>query len=232
MKEFVEVDLYGAGTEQDPIRPNFNGEETKEGVSYSVMDKGDGTAVVRVTTETEALHTTITGLANVTVLNDSTAESKIKSLHPAANLENLDQPDKEMDAMMNAHAIQDVLLQEEIDQLLESDRNPWETVDDITDTATACRALVQSPTVGRQTLQDQELTLNNLLAKAEGRPNADELPRTTTAPNAGDMGPTEMSILMGENAAQADMREYAKGNKGKPWDGGETPPGNGNPQNQ
>lgn len=102
---------------------------------------------------------------------------------------------------------------------------------DALDTSTIARSVIQNQTVGRQVLQDQELTAMNKVAKAKGQDKADLLPKHTRADNDGELGQSALDILQGKNAAHQKMVDYAKGRNGQgpPWTDGESPPGKGSP---
>lgn len=95
--------------------PDLGGYETDGDVHYSVMDRGDGTCVVRVTFP-ESKYSGITGATATTELDDAAALSEIQAVHPNAILENLDQPDVEVDAMLDEFTVFDLLDDEEMDK--------------------------------------------------------------------------------------------------------------------
>lgn len=96
--------------------PDLGGYETDSDVRYSVMDRGDGTLVARVTAPATTM-SNITGASATTELTDADAQTALDAHRPGATLENLDQPDIEVDQELNAFAVSDVLDAEEQDRV-------------------------------------------------------------------------------------------------------------------
>ena len=267
MKNFIDTSFTTVTQNGETVRvPDLGGHETDSNVHYSVMDRGDGTCLVRVTAP-EATMASIEGATATTLVDDTQAGTGIRSLHPQAGHENLDVPDVEVDQELNQFSIGELLDEdeqntvaiiqtahreiprEEFRSLLGTHdaSNPFELVlntsalerADIVsqyglsipahvDTATAARAVVTTPTVGRQVLQDQELTALGKAAKAKGLNRASEITKNTRADNVGELGATSRAQLEGKNAEHQAMLDYVKGNTTvPPWDGDVNPPAKG-----
>lgn len=100
MKTWVETEVIGTGTDEDPFRPDLGPHDLDPDLRYSMMDRGDGTCLCRVA----GPPTKIKDIEQATVPNpqtDDQARTIIKEHHPDSDLENVDVPDPEVDAMLN-----------------------------------------------------------------------------------------------------------------------------------
>jgi len=141
LKSWVETELYENTVDFDTpmIIPNLGGYETDSDVNYSVMDKGDGTCLCRVAGPSAK----IKDIEQATIPNpqtDDQARAIIQEHRSDLALENIDVPDPEVDAMLEAER-----------------EDPTEV-----------RSDVQTPTVGRQVLQDQEFHAMQVVANHRG----------------------------------------------------------------
>lgn len=84
MKIWVRTSIIGAGTTEDPRRPDIPG-----GLPYSMVDLGDGTCVARVA----GPYAQVSALTPIT---DDEARTLIKGYNPSADLFNCDVPDPEL----------------------------------------------------------------------------------------------------------------------------------------
>lgn len=94
MKIWVETDIIGAGTDADPKRPDLSPHDRDPELGYSMMDKGDGTCLARVS----GPQLKIGGLT-ATKPNDTEAGTIITAKYPNFNLVNVDVPDSELDSI-------------------------------------------------------------------------------------------------------------------------------------
>lgn len=97
------------------------------------------------------------------------------------------------------------------------------------DTADVARSVISNQTMGFRTLQDQEVTAMNKVAKAKGLTRASELSNNTRSDMSGSMSDRTKRLLMGNHADHSDMMAYLKGNASPPWGTSETPPAKGSP---
>lgn len=248
--------------------PDFGGAETNDSVQYSVMDKGDGTCLTRVTADTTTMDT-ITSASTTTVFTDSQAKSALYDHRPQAFPENLDVPDIEVTNTLNTLSIGRILTKDEQTQarlILRWSRDlthaeqaailyqhdaisvpevvttttptqQREIIDSYSintvpahiDTATAARCVIQSPSVGTQVLQDQELTAMMKIAKAKGREKADELSQNTRSNTDGGLNDHAKAILQGKQTEHGEFLEYMKGNRSPPWNSTASAHANGRP---
>lgn len=109
MKAYIDTSLTTVTEDGEETQaPDLGGFETDGDVHYSVMDRGDGTCVARVT----AFPATMQGIKDASataVLTDDEAGSALMAHRPDATLENLDQPDVEVDDELDALSPSDVL---------------------------------------------------------------------------------------------------------------------------
>lgn len=109
MKHFIDTEFTTITQDGQETRvPDLNGYEADGDVQYSVMDRGDGTCLTRVTAPAETMDN-IVNATETTLLTDEEAEESLGENRERASLENLDQPDVEVDQMLNEHSIDDVL---------------------------------------------------------------------------------------------------------------------------
>jgi len=100
-KTWVETEITGSGTDEDPLRPDLGGYEDDPEIQYSMMDKGDGTCLARVA----GPQTKISNLTAPT-RTDSEARGIIQTHHPNSDLENVDVPDPELDGIAEGLGIE------------------------------------------------------------------------------------------------------------------------------
>lgn len=270
MKNFIDTEFTTVTQDGQETRvPDLGGVDGDSDVRYSVMDRGDGTCLVRVGAP-EAKMQTIVDASATSVVTDDNAESDLSANRPRATHENLDVPDPEVDALLNEHTHDEVLDSEEKLQIQITlgwsklsredrveilgqngyddpralvinedeatmqgivDSYPFEAFPSHLDTATVARAAVQLPSVGKQTLQDQEVTAMNKAAKAKSRTDCDKLSKNSFTENTGEIGPECKCILEGKNKEHCNMLDYVKGKAGTPWASGNNPPAVGQPEN-
>lgn len=109
MKEFIETSFTTVTEDGQETRvPDLGGYETNQNVQYSVMDKGDGTCMCRVTAPETTMEEMRSNSATTT-LQETEAEQKLSANRERATLENLDQPDVEVDEILNKHSIDELL---------------------------------------------------------------------------------------------------------------------------
>jgi len=137
MKAWIVTDLI---TISDPYEdyqgPDLGGHESDPGVFYSIMDRGNGTCLCRVAGSPSK----VKDIKRATVPNpqtDDQAREIIQEDHPNSDLENVDVSDPELDSMLEVEGL------------------------DPTDV----RSDVQTPTEGKQVLQDQELHVMEVVAQ-------------------------------------------------------------------
>ncbi|MDY6788498.1 MAG: hypothetical protein SVV03_00900 [Candidatus Nanohaloarchaea archaeon] len=113
MKRFVRTSVTGTGQEDDSRRPDLGGLEDDENVHYSMYDEepDDSVCMARVTAPAEKMKE-IERVGEVTVIDDEDARKVLKKHTPHADLENLDQPDVEVDEMINRQDPEQVLSEE------------------------------------------------------------------------------------------------------------------------
>lgn len=269
--QFTTVTENGAETNV----PDLGGEETDNAVQYSVYDRGDGTCLVRVTAPPTQM-SNITSASVTTEVTDDDVDADdtvpFSQTGQGPGLENLDQPDVEVDEELDQFSLSDVLDAEEFDRayiihnwtrgpLEREDRRAILTeynasdlrnllyvtteaerdaivqeygIDSLPgnlDTSTVARSVIQNQTVGRQVLQDQEVTALNKAAKVRGRERADEVSKHTRADMEGEMGHKCACMLKGRCTEHQEMLDYVKGRNGQgpPWTNDANPPAKGRP---
>lgn len=115
MKELIDTTFTTVTENEEQVRvPDLGGVETDSDVQYSVMDKGNGDCLVRATFPAGKYDDVVSA---GTVLSDEEADMVIKAHHPRSGLENLDQPDVEVDELLDEHDVTEVLDAEEQMQL-------------------------------------------------------------------------------------------------------------------
>ena len=267
MKKFIDTEFTTKVEDGEESRvPDLGGLEEDQDVRYSVMDRGDGTCLVRVTTYEDKMQKILED--KVTELVDEEAREEIEKQHPNSGLENLDQPDIEVDEEINKFGADEVLDTEEKlmarivhnwsglsrDQKQNVRRNyDYTDVRDLIhdmgeeelrefiekyeigeipehlDTSTLARSVVQKPTVGRQVLQDQEMTCMSKLARCKGLNRCDELTKNTQCDNEGELGRETKMCLKGCNENHEKMRRYVVKEEDSevPWENDSNPPAKG-----
>ena len=109
MKRFIDTEFTTVTeADQETRVPSLGGYETDDDVQYSVMDKGDGTCLVRATFP-EAKEDEIRNANVPTIVPEYEAEQQLDSNRERATLENLDQPDVEVNEILNKHSIDELL---------------------------------------------------------------------------------------------------------------------------
>lgn len=141
MKTWVRTECYNAGTSENPENlPDLGGYETDRDINYSLM---------RINFPTDVLcrvagpQVKVKDIEQATVPNpqtDDQAGDLIRKHYPSSDLENVDVRDPEVDAMLEVEG-----------------EDPTEV-----------RSNVQTPTVGRQVLQDQEFHAMQVVANHRG----------------------------------------------------------------
>ena len=113
MKRFIDTEFTTVTeVEQETRVPSLGGYETNDDVQYSVMDRGDGTCLVRVTAPSATM-SEIESASETTVMTEQEASESLSSNRERANLENLDQPDIEVDQILNKYTVEDLLTEED-----------------------------------------------------------------------------------------------------------------------
>lgn len=114
MKSFIDTRKKRIKTEKgESMLPDLGGYETDSDINYSVMDRGDGTCLVRVTYPASKKEGILKTDA-VSKFSDSEAEKDIISNYPAASSENLDVPDIELTHELNNFPVEELLDEEEL----------------------------------------------------------------------------------------------------------------------
>jgi len=99
MKSWIDTDIIGTGTEEDPRRPDLGGYEGSSKIALSMLDKGDGTCLCRVAGPQAKVQAIVNAKGELT---DDEADSTIKSINPNAGLHNVDVRDSEVDMLAEA----------------------------------------------------------------------------------------------------------------------------------
>ncbi len=265
MKTWIDTRLVEH--EHEGRLPDLGGHELDRDVRFSVMLRGDGTCLCRATFPASK-EEDILATQSVEERTDEEADRILKKHRPEASLENLDQPDVELDKILNGYDVDEVLDEEEkiivrvlhnwkrgltsrerreilsdynqpsvqklvhevsTDQLREIiGQYSLGPVPDHLDTATLARSIVQIPTVGRQVLQDQEVTTIFKVARAEKLSEAGSIPKNTNVLSGGSgtlrvsdagesIGKLVEGLLRGENKPHRETLRYVKGEATPPW---------------
>jgi len=99
MKTWIETDITGAGTGENPRRPDLGGYEDDPEVASSMLDKGTGTCLCRVAGPQAKVQAIVNAKGEQT---DDQADSTIKGINPNAGLHNVDVADPEVDSLAEA----------------------------------------------------------------------------------------------------------------------------------
>lgn len=208
MKAFIDTEFTTVVQNDEETRvPDLGGYEGESDVQYSVMDRGDGTCLVRVTAH-EADMNNIQDVTGVTVLSDEQAAHSLDENRPRASLENLDQPDVEVDELLNQHTIDEVLT--DVDRDVANIVLNWSSLDREDQTDILVEYDADSP---QELVEDAADTQLAKIVRDHDR--LDGIPDhidTATASRIGTQAPTEGGqVLQDQDLTAMDKVAKAKG---------------------